>query len=121
MNPELTRQFGNRPIPLDRRQRHLGLVRPVVLLACPLHVLLPRHRRFLGAGLHLSQLSHFRGPAQASSLGKMPTTSVRRLISPLSRSSGLVKWIFGLWSLGKLIKASTSFSASSIRAASLAT
>src|SRR6266446_2103423 len=63
MNPELTRQFGNRPIPLDRRQRHLGLVRPVVLLACPLHVLLPRHRRFLGAGLHLSQLSHFRGPA----------------------------------------------------------
>src|SRR5258708_29928915 len=26
----------------------------------------------------------------ASSLGKMPTTSVRRLISPLSRSSGLV-------------------------------
>ena len=34
----------------------------------------------------------------ASSLGKMPTTSVRRLISPLSRSSGLVLWIFGLWS-----------------------
>ena len=27
----------------------------------------------------------------ASSLGKMPTTSVRRLISPLSRSSGLVE------------------------------
>ena len=37
---------------------------PVVLLACPLHVLLPRHRRLLGAGLHLSQLSHLRGPAQ---------------------------------------------------------
>ena len=27
----------------------------------------------------------------AASLGKMPTTSVRRLISPLSRSSGLVE------------------------------
>ena len=27
----------------------------------------------------------------ASSLGKMPTTSVRRLISPLTRSSGLVE------------------------------
>jgi hypothetical protein len=27
----------------------------------------------------------------ASSLGKMPTTSVRRLISPLSRSIGLVE------------------------------
>src|SRR5258708_2782587 len=66
MNPELTRQFGDRPIPLDRRQRHLGLARPVVLLACPLHVLLPRHRRFLGAGLHLSQLSHFRGPAHGT-------------------------------------------------------
>jgi hypothetical protein len=34
-----------------------------VLLACLLHVLLPRHRRFLGAGLHLNQLSRFRGPA----------------------------------------------------------
>src|SRR5882724_6085887 len=42
----------------------------------------------------------------ASSLGEMPTTSVRRLISPLSRSSGLVLWIFGRWSLGKLMKAS---------------
>jgi hypothetical protein len=29
----------------------------------------------------------------AASLGKMPTTSVRRLISPLRRSSGLVEWI----------------------------
>jgi hypothetical protein len=28
-----------------------------------LHVLLLRHQRVLGAGLHLSQLSHFRGPA----------------------------------------------------------
>jgi hypothetical protein len=27
---------------------------------------------------------------------KMPTTSVRRLSSPLSRSSGLAEWIFGL-------------------------
>ena len=34
----------------------------------------------------------------ASALGKMPTTSVRRLISPLSRSSGLALWIFGRWS-----------------------
>jgi hypothetical protein len=34
-----------------------------VLLPCPLHVLLPRYPRFLGAGLHLIHLSHFRGPA----------------------------------------------------------
>jgi hypothetical protein len=33
-----------------------------VLLPCLLHVLLPRHRRLLGAGFHLSQLSRFRGP-----------------------------------------------------------
>jgi hypothetical protein len=39
-----------------------------VLLACPLHVLLLRHWRFLGAGLRLSQLSHFRGPPQPSRL-----------------------------------------------------
>src|SRR5580692_7654401 len=31
-----------------------------VFASCPA----PRHRRFLGAGLHLSLLSHFRGPAQ---------------------------------------------------------
>jgi hypothetical protein len=35
-----------------------------MLLACLLHLLLPRFRRFLGAGLHLNQLSRFRGPAQ---------------------------------------------------------
>ena len=53
-----------RPVALDRRQRHLRLEHRVVLLACPLHVLLPRSLRFLGAGPHLSHLSHFRGPAQ---------------------------------------------------------
>ena len=37
----------------------------------------------------------------AASLGKMPTTSVRRLISPLTRSSGLVEWILARCSLGK--------------------
>src|SRR5215471_9401685 len=47
------------------RHRHLSLERRVVLLPCPLHVLLPRYPRFLGAGLHLSHLSHFRGPAQS--------------------------------------------------------
>ncbi len=30
----------------------------------------------------------------AQAFGKMPMTSVRRLISPFSRSSGLVRWIF---------------------------
>jgi hypothetical protein len=33
-----------------------------MFLPCPLHILLPRYPRVLGAGLHLSQLSHFRGP-----------------------------------------------------------
>ena len=37
-----------------------------MLLPCLLHVLLPRYLRFLGAGLHLSHLSHFRGPAHSS-------------------------------------------------------
>jgi len=49
VNPELTRQFSDRPIALDRRERHLRLERRVVLLPCPLHVLLLRPRRFLGA------------------------------------------------------------------------
>src|SRR3954452_8236067 len=54
VNPVRARQIGYRPVPLDRRQRHLRLERRPVLLACLFHVLLPRHRRFLGAGLHLT-------------------------------------------------------------------
>src|SRR5438046_9518137 len=57
------RQLGDRPVALDCRQRHLRLESRAVLLPCPLHVLLPRYPRFLGAGLHLIHLSHFRGPA----------------------------------------------------------
>src|SRR5882762_3966563 len=64
MNPEMTRQLGDRPVAFHRRQRYLRLERRVVPLPCLLHVLLPRYQRSLGAGLHLSQLSHFRGPAQ---------------------------------------------------------
>src|SRR6478672_90073 len=68
MHPELTRQLGDRPVPSDRRQRHLRLEPRIMFLPCPLHVLLPRYPRVLGAGLHLSQLSHFRGPPQISVL-----------------------------------------------------
>src|ERR1700722_6859698 len=66
MHPELPRQLGDRPVPSDRRQRHLRLEPRIMFLPCPLHVLLPRYPRVLGAGLHLSQLSHFRGPPQSS-------------------------------------------------------
>jgi hypothetical protein len=38
----------------QRHRRHLRLKRRIVLLVCPLHVVLPHHRRFLGAGLRLS-------------------------------------------------------------------
>src|SRR6202011_2129843 len=85
-----TRRRSGRPLPphgqaLDRRQRHLGLERRPVLLACLLHVLLPRHRRFLGAGLHLNQLSRFRGPAQYSNRCGIACLTVSR-ISGTSRS-----------------------------------
>src|ERR1700681_3782032 len=66
MDPELPRQLGDGPVALDRRQRHLGLEPRAVLLPCPLHVLLLRYPRFLGAGFHLSHLSHFRGPAHGT-------------------------------------------------------
>ena len=39
----------------------------------------------------------------AAVLGKMPTTSVRRLISPLGLSIGLVEQILVQWSLGKAV------------------
>src|SRR5438067_3060419 len=64
VDPELPTQLGDGPVAPDGRQRHLRLERRAVLLPFPVHVLLPRYPRFLGAGLHLSHLSHFRGPAQ---------------------------------------------------------
>src|SRR5207245_8179906 len=42
---------------------------------------------------------------RASSLGKMPTTSVRRLISPFRRSIGFVECSFGRCGAGKLMYA----------------
>src|ERR1700731_3568850 len=66
MNPKMTRQLGDRPVAFHRRQRYLRLERRPVLLACLLHVLLPRYQRFLGAGLHLNRLAHTRGPAQST-------------------------------------------------------
>src|SRR5205814_1572233 len=65
VDPEMHRQLGDGPVALDCRQRHLRLESRAVLLPCPLHVLLPRYPRFLGAALHLIHLSHSRGPAQA--------------------------------------------------------
>src|ERR1700749_258638 len=86
MNPELTRQLGDRPVPSDRRQRHLRLEPCILFLPCPLHVLLPRYPRVLGAGLHLSELSHFRGPPQTSArLPQGMTTNVRVLLAPAAR------------------------------------
>src|SRR5947208_17192856 len=67
VNPELTGQIGNRPVALDRRQRHLRLERRVVLLPCPFHILLLRLRRFLGAGSTLAYCLIFGGPAQNAS------------------------------------------------------
>src|SRR3984893_3662804 len=84
MNPEMTRQLGHRPVAFHRRQRYLRLERRVVPLPCLLHVLLPRYQRSLRAGLHLSQLSHFRGPAQtARPLAPHP----RHLTRPLRSST----------------------------------
>jgi transposase-like protein len=39
----------------------------------------------------------------AASLGKIPTTSLRRLVSPLRRSSGLVLWILARCGAGKFM------------------
>src|SRR6516162_3961792 len=68
------RQLGDGAVAPDCRHRHLRLERRAVLLPCPLHVLLPRYPRFLGAGLHLSHLSHFRGPAQRAASRKWAWT-----------------------------------------------
>src|SRR5215468_9316117 len=62
------RQLGDGPVAPDCRHRHLRLERRTVLLSSLLHLLLPRYPRFLGAGLHLSHLSHFRGPAHQASM-----------------------------------------------------
>ena len=55
-----TRQFGDRPFPPDRRQRHLLLERHVVLLSCPLHVLLLRSALSRGQGFTVANCLIFR-------------------------------------------------------------
>src|SRR3954453_21258634 len=50
----------------------------------------------------------------AASLGKMPTTRALRLISLLTRSSGLVDQVFDQWARGNAVNARTSAFASSI-------
>src|SRR5215218_2824309 len=50
----------------------------------------------------------------AGSLGKMPTTRARRLISLLTRSSGYVDQVLAQWLRRNAVKASTSAFASSI-------
>src|SRR5215831_8150702 len=54
VHPEIHRQLGDGTVAPDCRHRHLRLERRTVLLPCPLHVLLPRYPRFLGAGLPLA-------------------------------------------------------------------
>src|SRR3954451_7302308 len=78
VNPVGARQFGYRPLALDRRQRHLRLECRPVLLACLLHVPLPRQPALLGAGLHLNQLSHFRGPCVDG-----PSAAREKVVMPL--------------------------------------
>src|SRR5271166_4232964 len=94
VNPELARQLGDRPVTLHRRQRHLRFERRVVLLPCLLHLLLPRHQRFLGAGLHLSQLSRFRGPPQ-----RRRTRSMRGLPNWSALAWTLRRWHNKCWPL----------------------
>src|SRR3954451_10682510 len=55
----------------------------------------------------------------AASLGKIPTTRERRLISLLIRSSGLFDQILTQWARGNAANARTSALASSIRGATL--
>src|SRR5499425_763168 len=81
------RQLGDGAIAPDCRHRHLRRERRVVLLPCPLHVLLPRYPRFLGAGLHLSHLSHFRGPAQTSTASPPSRTSCSGATAATSNTS----------------------------------
>src|SRR5438105_5728155 len=83
VDPELPSQLGDGPVAPDGRQRHLRLERRAVLLPCPLHVLLPRYPRFLGAGLHLSHLSHFRGPAQLPNMAKL-SIAILAMISAMA-------------------------------------
>ena len=77
------------------------------------------HRRW---GCHSSFCSSINPPTKrvmAGALGKMPTMSVRRLISALTLSSGLVPWICVRCVLGKVMNASTSGAARSISSESL--
>jgi hypothetical protein len=72
-----------------------------VLLPCLLHVLLPRHRRLLGAGLHLSQLSRFRGPSHRDDTWQWFAFDTPEAVLPYSRCQdatikpGVIQWELG--------------------------
>jgi hypothetical protein len=77
---------------------------------------------YLRQTAHSSFCSASRAPAgrtRAARLGKMPTTSVRRRTSLLSRSRGLLDRISFQMALGKSVKAKSSSAASSSIAAAL--
>ena len=91
--PQMHRQLGDGAVAPDCRHRHLRLERRAVLLPRPLHVLLPRYTRFLGAGLHLGHLSHFRGPAQTS-WRSINSSWARERFGLRSRKAEKLSWIF---------------------------
>lgn len=86
---------------VKERHRALGEVAPVG--DCPFVV-------------DLEQEPHRPSRSTAASFGKMPTTSVRRSISLLTRSSGLVDQILRQWPTGKAVNAVTSSFACSTQA-----
>src|SRR5437868_11732312 len=105
VNPELSSQLGDGPVAPDRRQRHLRLERRAVLLPCPLHVLLPRYPRFLGAGLHLSHLSHFRGPAHTPRRAQ-PKSDRRPLPCQVKSAGCWINAVGAQWSLAHCVRRS---------------
>jgi hypothetical protein len=60
VDPELTRQLGDRPVPPDRRRRYPPFERRVVLLPCPLISCSRAIRAFYGQGPTLANRLIFR-------------------------------------------------------------
>src|SRR5208337_279423 len=87
VNPELARQLGNRPVTLHRRQRHLRFERRVVLLPCLLHLLLPRHRRFLRGRAPPSPTVSFSGSSSFHHVAFSGTAGSRSIL-PVCRDVG---------------------------------
>src|SRR5262252_746640 len=100
MNTEAARQFCHGAFLAQRCQRHLRLELCRMLLPDFRHPVTPSPAAILGAGVSLSHLSSFRGPAQRTHLTAAKIVDTNETISGRSEDEDRPNHGHGAWSYG---------------------